>query len=132
LAIAFPKIFAGISRIALTVSANRAMNGHVQGDQQMARTQKQPWKEWHGFAIELKPDTDLRIGLLIAEYDSGAYEPIAAVSTINEAKEIAQSNMAARMRSIDRGEEIYEPPVRYRLWATGMEGRYIPVPVEIG
>ena len=54
----------------------------------MARTRKQAWKEWHGFAIELKPDTDLRIGMLIAEYAGGSYEPIACVSTINEGKEI--------------------------------------------
>ena len=64
----------------------------------MARTQTQAWQEWHGFAIEIQPETDLRMGILVAEYESGAYEPIAVVATVNEAKEIAESNLRGRMR----------------------------------
>jgi len=101
------------------------------GDNEMAKqTKKQPWKDWHGFAIELKPDTDLRGGILIAAYESGAYEPIAGVSTINEAKEIAASNMGWRMKRLERGEEV-ECPACYKLWAPGVEGRYLTVPVVI-
>ena len=91
----------------------------------MATTNKQPWKEWHGFAIEIKPDTELRMGILVAEYDGGAYEPIAVVSTINEAKEIAASNLRARERSGRTTKLIY------KVWAEGMQGRYLVVPIAI-
>ncbi len=96
----------------------------------MARTQKGAWKEWHGFAIEIKPDTDLRMGILIAEYEGGAYEPIAVVATVNEAREIAQSSMRGRMRRLERGEEVACPET-YKLWAPGLRGRYLTVPVVI-
>jgi len=91
----------------------------------MARTNKpQAWKEWHGFAVELKPDTELGLAILVAEYESGAYEPIAVSSTINEAKELAASNAAARTK---RGGEA----VSYKLWSQGIDGRYLTVPVVI-
>ena len=58
----------------------------------MATTKKDAWKPWHGFAIEIGPDTDLQgDGLLVYEYASGGYAPVAAVSTPNEAQEIAAS-----------------------------------------
>ena len=54
------------------------------------RATKSQWKAWHGFAVEIGPDTDLRgDGLLIYEYAAGGYIPVAAVSTPNEAQEIA-------------------------------------------
>jgi hypothetical protein len=72
-----------------------------------------------GFAIEIGPDTDLRgEGLLIYEYASGGYAPVAAVSTPNEAQEIAAS---------------YQPEAAgaFTLWARGILGRYLIVPIQI-
>jgi hypothetical protein len=82
-------------------------------------TKKSAWKPWHGFAIEIGPDTDLGgEGLLMYEYASSGYTPVAAVSTPNEAQEIAAS---------------YKPQVAgcFRLWARGIDGKYIMVPVVI-
>ena len=68
----------------------------------MARqTKKQTWKEWQGFAIELQPDTDLGLAMRIAEFEGGAYEPIAVASTINEAKELAAADMDARIKRLE-------------------------------
>ena len=91
----------------------------MQGDEQMATTKKNAWKPWHGFAIEIRPDTDLQgDGLLVYEYASGGYAPIAAVSTPNEAQEIAAS---------------YQPEAAgaFKLWARGILGRYLIVPIQI-
>jgi len=69
--------------------------------------QKKRMEPWHGFAIEIGPDTDLGgEGLLMYEYASSGYTPVAAVSTPNEAQEIAAS---------------YKPQVAgcFRLWAAG-------------
>jgi hypothetical protein len=84
----------------------------------MARTAKQTkTPATTGFAIEIKDDTALD-GLLMYEYASGGYRPVAAVSTPNEAQEIAAS---------------YKPEVAgiFRLWARGIEGEYIPVSLPI-
>jgi hypothetical protein len=93
----------------------------MQGDiSEMARTtKKNEWKPWHGFAIEIGPDTDLRgDGLLMYEYASGGYAPVAAVSTPNEAQEIAAS---------------YKPQAAgsFRLWSRGLDGDYLMVPLVI-
>ena len=72
-----------------------------------------------GFAIEIGPDTDLRgEGLLMYEYASSGYTPVAAVSTPNEAQEIAAS---------------YQPEAAgtFKLWARGILGRYLIVPIQI-
>ncbi len=86
----------------------------------MARTtKKNAWKSWNGFAIEIGPDTDLGgDGLLMYEYASGGYTPVATVSTPNEAQEIAASYKA-------------EVAGNFRLWARGLEGRFLIVPIEI-
>jgi hypothetical protein len=70
----------------------------------MARTRKQT-KTYNGFAIPLEPDTELGLAMLIAEDEDGHYEPVAVAATINEAKEIAESDLRGRMRSIARGED---------------------------
>ena len=77
----------------------------------MATRTKQAWKPWHGFAIEIGPDTDLRgDGLLIYEYAAGGYIPVGNVSTPNEAQEIAAS---------------YKPEVvgSFKLWSRGAQGK---------
>ena len=86
----------------------------------MTTTKKNAWKPWHGFAIEIGPDTELSEGLLVYEYSLGGYAPVAAVSTANEAQEIAAS---------------YKPEAgaagTFRLWARGVEGRILIVPIMI-
>ena len=79
---------------------------------------------YNGFAIPLEPDTELGLAMLIAEDEDGHYEPVAVAATINEAKEIAESNLRSRMRSIERGEDAGLCPVRYKLWARGIDGDY--------
>jgi len=89
----------------------------------MAGTRKQT-KNHNGFAIPLAPDTELGLAMLIAEDEDGHYEPVAVAVSINEAKEIAESDLRGRMRSIERGEDAGLCPVRYKLWARGIDGDY--------
>ena len=87
--------------------------------QRTKRNQTTPANATPGFAIEIGPDTDLGgEGLLIYEYASGGYAPVAAVSTPNEAQEIAAS---------------YKPEAAgtFKLWARGILGRYLIVPIQI-
>jgi hypothetical protein len=78
-----------------------------------------------GFAIQLQPDTDLGLAMLIAEDEEGRIEPVAIAGTINEAKEIAESDMRGRMRRLERDDDPGICPARYRLWARGIDGDYI-------
>jgi hypothetical protein len=83
------------------------------------QTKKSAWKAWHGFAIEIGPDTDLRgEGILMYEYAAGGSTPVACVSTPNEAQEIAAS---------------YKPEAAgtFKLWARGIGGRFLIVPLVI-
>ena len=89
----------------------------------MARTGKQT-KTYNGFAIPLKPDTELGLAMLIAEDEDGHYEPVAVAATINEAKEIAESDLRGRMRGIERGDDPRICPYTYKLWARGIDGDY--------
>ena len=89
----------------------------------MARTRKQT-KTYNGFAIPLKPNTELGLAMLIAEDEEGHHEPVAVASTINEAKEIAQSDLRSRMRRLERGEEAGICPHTYKRWARGIDGDY--------
>jgi len=82
-------------------------------------------KPTRGFAIQLRPDTDLGLAILIAEDEEGRIEPVAVVGTINEAREIAVSDMRGRMRRLDQDEDPGICPARYRLWARGIDGDYI-------
>ena len=82
-------------------------------------------KTYHGFAIPLQPDTDLGLAVLIAENDDGQHEPIAVIGTISEARGIAESDFRGRMRLIERDEDAGLCPTRYKVWARGMERRYI-------
>ena len=73
--------------------------------------------------IEIKDDANLGIAMLIAEFDGGSYQPVAAVVSINEAREIAASNLRARMKDLERGGEP-ACPERYVVWAQGNDGSY--------
>lgn len=89
----------------------------------MAHNRKQT-TNYNGFAIKLQPDTDLGLAMLIAEDDEGQYEPVAVASTINEAKELAESDLRSRMRRLERGDDPGICPFMYKLWARGMDGPY--------
>ena len=73
--------------------------------------------------------TDLGIGFLIAESEDGAYQPVGAVMTIREAREIAAGDMRRRMSRLDQGSDPI-CPARYLVWAQGGGGEYAAV-VEI-
>ena len=70
--------------------------------------------------------TDLGIGLLIAESEDGEYQPVGAVSTIREAREIAESDMRRRTHRLDQGSDPM-CPARYLVWAQGDGGEYATV-----
>ncbi len=76
-----------------------------------------------GFAIEIKDDTELCDAMLIAEDEDGHYEPVAGVISINEAREIAQSNLRYRMDELERGGDPGLCPYQYTVWARGILGR---------
>jgi hypothetical protein len=89
----------------------------------MARTKKQT-TSYNGFAFPLQPDTELGLAMLIAEDEEGHHEPVAVASTINEAKEIAESDLRSRMCRIERGEDPGICPYTYKVWARGIDGDY--------
>ena len=90
----------------------------------METATKKQHKSHNGFAIPLQPDTELGMAMLIAEDEEGHHEPVAVASTINEAKEIAQSDLRSRMRRIERGDDPGMCPYIYKLWARGIDGDY--------
>ena len=77
-----------------------------------------------GFAIRLQPDTPLGLAMLIAEDEEGHYEPVAVTSTINEARELAASDMRGRQRRLERDENAGLCPYEYKVWAQGIDGDY--------
>jgi hypothetical protein len=90
------------------------MNRHVRTNQ-MARILKET-KSYDGFAIPLQPDTDLGMAMLITEGEKGRHhQPVAVVSTITEAKEIAESDLGSRMRRYERREDPGICPYLYKL-----------------
>ena len=79
----------------------------------------------NGFAIPLQPDTNLGLAMLIAEDEDGNCQPVAVASTIGEAKELAESDLRQRMRKLESGQDAGICPVRYKLWARGVDGDYL-------
>jgi hypothetical protein len=86
---------------------------NVSGAKQMANGKK----------IEIKEDANLGLAMLIAEFDGGNYQPVAVVVSINEAREIAASDMHGRMKQLERGGEP-ACPERYVLCAQEHDGSY--------
>jgi len=65
----------------------------------------------------------LALGLLVAEAEDGSYEPVAMVSTIREAREVAGQNFRNRMiENENGGDPLY--PARYAVWQQSREGGY--------
>lgn len=75
-----------------------------------------------GFAIPLTDATDLGLAMLIAESEGSQYEPVAVVSTIGEAREIAASDLRGRMRGLERDQDPGLCPHAYTVWANGIDG----------
>ena len=78
-----------------------------------------------GFAVPLTETTNLGFALLIVESADGAYQPIATVSSIREARELASRDRMSRVEDLDRGGEPLCPE-RYVVWARGANGAYMP------
>jgi hypothetical protein len=74
----------------------------------------------------IEETTELAIGILIAESEDGAYEPVAPVSTIREASDMASHDLRGRMSSLEMGEEPMCPAL-YRVWARNDRGEFTPV-----
>ena len=90
----------------------------------MKNATKKQQKDYNGFAIPILPDTQLGLAMLIAEDEEGHTQPVAVASTISEAKEIAQGDLAGRMRSLERGDDPGLCPYEYKVWAKGTDGFY--------
>jgi hypothetical protein len=81
-------------------------------------------ESYNGFAIPLQPDTQLGLAMLIAEDEEGHHEPVAVANSINEAKEIVESDLRDRMRRLEGGDDPGLCPYTYKLWARGIGGGY--------
>lgn len=93
----------------------------------MARARKQTKETTPGFAIKINPQTELGLAMLIAETEDGHYEPVAVVSSVSEAREIASSDFARRLKEVGMGCEDVTCPARYAIWAQGLGGEYKPL-----
>ena len=69
-------------------------------------------------------DADLGVAMLIAETEDGHYEPVAVVSSVAEAREIAAGDFARRLKETSIGCEDVTCPARYAIWAQGLGGEY--------
>lgn len=76
-----------------------------------------------GLAFTIQPNTQLGLAMLIVEDEERNYEPVAAVSTIREAREIADYDFEMRLQQTDRGESVL-CPFRYKVWAQDGEGTF--------
>ena len=85
------------------------------------RTNQKPEAPTPGFSIRLTGRTELGLGMLIAEDHLGGYIPVGIVSTIDEAREIAQNDLRLRMRDLERGKTPFCPEA-YKVWAQGVDG----------
>jgi hypothetical protein len=74
-----------------------------------------------GFDVEITESADLGLAMLIAEFADGHYRPVAVVTNIREAREVARSDFRDRERRLARGGEEMCPHV-YTVWARAMDG----------
>jgi hypothetical protein len=91
----------------------------------MTKNASKQSKTCNGFAVPLTPTTDLGSATLIAEDENGGYEPVAVVGSIAEGHEMAASDLRARMRRLECGEDAGICPHQYVVWARGVDGVYI-------
>lgn len=70
-----------------------------------------------------KMTNDLGIGILIAESETGQYEVLGPVATINEGIEIARHDFSNRLRLLDNSGDPMHVDV-YKVWARNYDGDY--------
>ena len=88
------------------------------------KTNKQePPKPYHPAFGSLGRDVDLSIGILIAESETGQYEVLGPVATINEGIEIARHDYTHRLRSLDEGGDPMHVEI-YKVWSRNYDGEY--------
>jgi len=78
-----------------------------------------------GFGCAIKDDTELGSAILIAEDEEGHHEPIGVVVSINEAREVAASDLRGRLKELERDGDPGLCPYEYKVWARGVEGKYL-------
>lgn len=69
-------------------------------------------------------DTELGGAMLIAEDSEGNYEPIAAVISINEARELAGDDMHRRRTRLEGDEDAGMCPEVYKVWSRNYDGEF--------
>ena len=70
------------------------------------------------FIGKVTPDSHLGLAILVAESESGEYEPVDVVSTIRESDELAMADFSRRLDDADN----QMCPYVYKLWARGING----------
>ena len=63
----------------------------------------------------------LGLGILIAESEDGTYQPIGVVESVEEAKDMASANMAARVRDLEKGGSPMSVYC-FKVWANSANG----------
>ena len=59
--------------------------------------------------------------MLVAEDEAGGYEPVALVSTISEARDLAAADFSNRIRDVENGNTPL-CPARYAIWVRRSTG----------
>ncbi len=67
--------------------------------------------------------------LLVAEDEEGGYEPVALVSTLREARELAAEDFRTRLADVENGESPLCPD-RYAIWVRRSAGYTVLTAIE--
>ena len=77
-------------------------------------------------------DENVELGfgsLLVAEDEEGGYEPVALVSTLREARELAAEDFRSRLADVENGESPLCPD-RYAIWVRRSAGYTVLTAIE--
>ena len=77
-------------------------------------------------------DENVELGfgsLLVAEDDEGGYEPVAVVSTLREARELAAEDFRFRLADVESGNSPLCPD-RYAIWVRRSAGYTVLTAIE--
>lgn len=78
-----------------------------------------------GFACKIKEDTDLGNAMVIAVFAENLHQPVGIAGSINEAREIADTDLRERRRlNAIGGKGTTAVPDKYVVWARGLGGEY--------
>jgi hypothetical protein len=67
--------------------------------------------------------------LLVAEDEEGGYEPVALVSTLREARELAAEDFRFRLADVENGKDTL-CPARYATWVRRSAGYTVLTAIE--